>query len=96
LGNPVPQVAVNSAGVVYIADPTNNRVVAQPTSAFGVTTGLNATTVGTGLSGPMGVAVDAASNVYISDTGNNRVVKVTPGGVQTVLGNNVWIAGATC
>jgi sugar lactone lactonase YvrE len=92
---PVPQVAVNSAGTVYIADPTNNRVVAQPTSAFGVPNG-NATTVGTGLSGPMGVAVDAASNVYISDTGNNRVVKVTPGGAQSVLGNYVWIAGATC
>ena len=92
---PVPQVAVNSAGVVYIADPTNNRVVAQPTSAFNVPNGP-ATTVGTGLSGPMGVAVDAASNVYISDTGNNRVVKVTPGGAQSVLGNYVWIAGATC
>ena len=88
--------AVNSAGVVYIADPTNNRVVAQPTSAFGVTTGMNATTVGTGLSGPMGVAVDAANNVYISDTGNNRVLKVTPGGAQSVLGSYVWVPGANC
>jgi sugar lactone lactonase YvrE len=92
----VPQVAVDASGNVYIADPSNNRVVEQPTSAFGVTTGLNATTVGTGLSGPSGVAVDAAGNVYISDTGNNRVVKVTPAGTQSVLGNNVWIAGATC
>jgi sugar lactone lactonase YvrE len=92
----VPQVAVDASGNVYIADPTNNRVVVQPTSAFGVTTGLNATTVGTGLVGPSGVAVDAAGNVYISDTGNNRVVKVTPAGTQSVLGNNVWIAGATC
>jgi sugar lactone lactonase YvrE len=93
---PVPQVAVDASGNVYIADPSNNRVVEQPTSAFGVTTGLNATTVGTGLAGPSGVAVDAAGNVYISDTGNNRVVKVTPAGTQSVLGNNVWVAGATC
>jgi len=92
----VSQVAVDASGNVYIADPSNNRIVEQPTSAFGVTTGLNATTVGTGLSAPSGVAVDAAGNVYISDTGNNRVVKVTPGGTQSVLGANVWVAGATC
>ncbi len=90
------QVAVSANGTVYIADPSNNRVVAQPTSGFDTTTGLNATTIGTGLKAPQGVAVDAAGNVYISDTGNNRVLKVTPNGTQTVIGNNVWISGATC
>ena len=90
------QVAVNAAGTVYIADPSNNRVVVQPTTGFGTTTGMTATTIGTGLKAPQGVAVDAAGNVYISDTGNNRVLKVTPNGTQTVLGNNVWVSGATC
>jgi len=76
----VPAVAVSSNGTVYIADPGNNRIVVQPSG------GGAATTVGTGLKGPMGVAVDATGNVYISDTGNNRIVEVAATGTQTVLG----------
>jgi hypothetical protein len=49
------------------------------------------------LKGPKGVAVGADNTVYISDTGNNRVLKVNPitNAVQ-VLGNYVWVPGATC
>ncbi|MDP9038031.1 MAG: Ig-like domain repeat protein [Acidobacteriota bacterium] len=83
LGNP-GQVAVTQSGTVYIADPTNNRVVVLPA-------GGAQTTVGTGLKSPMGVAVDASGNVYITDTGNNRVVKVPVdgGGSQVTLGGIV-------
>ena len=81
-------IAVSQTGAVYIADPTNNRVVVLPAG------GGAQTTIGTGLKGPIGVAVDTANNVYISDTGNNRVVEVNPiTGAQVNLGNNVWIAG---
>lgn len=77
-------VAHDAAGNVYIADPTNNRVVVTPAG------GGAQTTVGTGLSAPQGVAVDPAGDVYISDTGNNRVVEVLAlGGGQTVLTTNV-------
>jgi sugar lactone lactonase YvrE len=81
-------VAVDSNGTLYIADPGNNQVVVQPAG------GGTATTIGTGLKGPMGVAVDAAGNVYIADTGNNRIVEVAAiTGAQTVLGQ-VLAAGS--
>jgi len=89
-------IAVSQSGAVYIADPSNNRVVALLPANVPPNTSNSQiqTTIGTGLSGPMGVAVDSNSNVYISDTGNNRVLKVNPiTSTQTVLGNNVWISG---
>jgi sugar lactone lactonase YvrE len=86
-------IAVTQSNMLYIADPTNNRVVSCSPAPSCSTQG----TVGTGLKGPMGVATDTAGNVYISDTGNNRVLKVNPvDGTQTVLGNYVWIPGSTC
>jgi sugar lactone lactonase YvrE len=86
-----------SAGYLYIADPTNNRVVSCKLPLLSNNACTAQGTIGTGLSGPMGVATDTAGNVYISDTGNNRVLKVNPvDGTQTVLGNYVWVSGSTC
>jgi sugar lactone lactonase YvrE len=69
---------------VLIADTFNNRVVEVPAG------GGPQTTVGSGLSNPIGVAVDAAGDVYIADTGNHRVVKVPAGGgPQTTVGSEV-------
>ena len=85
-------VAVDAAGVVYIADTLNNAV--RKVSADG---SIN-TFAGTGpagfagdggpatralLSGPTGVAVDGAGNVYIVDAGNQRLRKVAPDGTIT-------------
>jgi sugar lactone lactonase YvrE len=92
-------VAVTSGGTVYIADPSNNRIVVEPAGGGTQTTIGTALTPITGvtpttLSNPMGVALDAANNIYISDTGNNRVLEVNPvTGAGTVLGNNRWISG---
>ena len=81
------QIAVTQQGVMYVTDPTNNRVVVVPTG------GGTQTTVGTGLKSPLGVAVDGNGNVFISDTGNNRVVEVSQAtGAQTVLGG-ILVAG---
>ena len=94
LGN-TAGIAVAQSGTIYIADPSNNRIVienggTQSNLAF---TGVTPAT----LNGPMGVALDSAGNVYISDTGNNRILKVNPlTGVATALGNYVWVPGATC
>ncbi len=87
-------IAVTQSGTIYIADPTNNRIVVEPAGG-GTQSNLTFTGVTPAtLSGPMGVAVDSAANVYISDTGNNRVLKVNPlTGVATVLGNYVWVPG---
>jgi sugar lactone lactonase YvrE len=104
-------VAVTASGIVYIADPANNRIVVEPAgggtqTAIGGTGvsipvsntlyGVTTTTAST-LSGPMGVAVDAANNVYISDTGNNRILKYNPiTKTAAVLGNYLWVPGAIC
>jgi sugar lactone lactonase YvrE len=81
------EIAVTQGGTMYIADPTNNRIVVQPVG------GGTQTTIGTGLKSPLGVAVDASGNVYIADTGNNRIVEVAQAtGAQTVIGN-ILVAG---
>jgi sugar lactone lactonase YvrE len=90
-------VAVSPAGTMYLADPTNNQIVVKPAGNGSQTTLSFTGVTPSTLSGPMGVALDSANNVYISDTGNNRILKVNPvTSVATVLGNYVWIPGASC
>ena len=88
-------VAVTSGGTIYIADPTNNRIVVEPVGGGAQTTITTVTGVTPAtLSGPMGVAVDAANNVYIADTGNNRILEYNPiTASATQLGNYLWIPG---
>ncbi|MFJ8470943.1 hypothetical protein ACIRD5_03280, partial [Kitasatospora sp. NPDC094011] len=89
-------VAVDSAGVVYFSDYSNNRV--RKVTADG----RISTVAGTGAAGfggdggpadkallnyPRGLVVDAAGTLYFSDGGNNRVRKVTADGrISTVAG----------
>jgi sugar lactone lactonase YvrE len=77
-------VAVDSAGDVFIADTGNGRVVevtatgvASVVSTGGLTppSGSGCSTV---LCHPFGVAVDSTEDVYIADTENQRVVEVSP------------------
>jgi hypothetical protein len=102
-------VAVTSTGIVYIADPANNRIVVESAPVGGTQTVIGpsitvsttlygqTTTATSTLSGPMGVAVDAANNVYIADTGNSRILKYNPiTKTATQLGIYLWIPGATC
>ena len=88
-------VAVDSAGNLYIADSSNDRIRK-------VTNGVITTVAGNGtlgfsgdngpaisatLNAPNGVAVDSAGNLYINDCGNYRIRKVTNGVITTVAGN---------
>ncbi|MFI8912908.1 RICIN domain-containing protein [Streptomyces sp. NPDC053513] len=91
------EVAVDSAGNLYIADGNNNRVRKVTTD------GIISTVVGSGVASfsgdggqataarlnlPMGVAVDSAGVLYVSEYHNNRVRKITPDGkISTVAGN---------
>jgi uncharacterized protein (TIGR03437 family) len=89
-------IAIDSAGDLYIADALNNRI-----RKVSASDGMIRTIAGIGTAGfagdttqaatsaislPNGVAVDAEKNVYIADTGNNRVRKIaTATGIITTL-----------
>lgn len=83
LGPGVSGVAVDGEGTVYIADPSNHRIV-QVTAAGGASL-LTLAGITPALSSPQGVGVDAMGNVYIADTGNGRVIQVTTAGVAAVV-----------
>lgn len=95
-------VAADSAGNVYVAEFTGNRV-----RKVDAATGIISTVAGTGEGGyggdggpataallqrPVHVTVDAAGNVFISDQWNHRVRKVTAatGVITTVAGGDQW------
>ncbi len=96
-------VAVNKDGIIYVADPGNNRV--RQIALDGTVT----TIAGTGTAGfsgddgagsaaqldaPVAVAVDKFGVLYIADSGNNRIRKVAlDGTISTVAGTGT--AGST-
>ena len=85
-------IAIDSAGNIFVADYSNNRI-RKVTSAGVVSTlaGNGAAAFADGpatnasFNGPKGVAVDSAGNVYVADFGNNRIrIITTVNGVTTV------------
>ena len=97
-------VAVDSAGNVYVADPDNCTI--RKVSAAGVVTtlagtaGMSGSADGTGAAArfgfrsPSGVAVDSAGNVYVADTSNNTIRKVSAAGVVTTLAGTAGMRGS--
>jgi uncharacterized protein (TIGR03437 family) len=90
-------IALDSAGNLYIADPTNQRI--RKVSNGVITTiagngtegfsGDNGPAFNAQLSGPGGVAVDSAGNVYVTDGGNGRIRLLTPAGSPSINNNGV-------
>jgi uncharacterized protein (TIGR03437 family) len=95
--------AVDSGGVIYIADTNNGRVRSIATSGIistlagngGPFSGDGGAGIGALLNYPSSVALDAAGNIYVADTWNNRVRKLTRAGtITTVAGSgNLGAAG---
>jgi sugar lactone lactonase YvrE len=91
-------VALDTAGNLYIADATNNRIRKVDTNAIITTVAGNAgrgysgdggASISASLYSPSGMVVDGLGNLYIADAGNNRVRKVgTNGIITTVAGTN--------
>ena len=101
LDNP-NSVAVDSAGNLYIADFSNNRIRKVTASSGVITTVAGNGTAGySGDSGqatsaelnqPSRIDLDGSGNIYIADSGNNRIRKVTVGTgvITTVAGNGTY------
>src|SRR6185312_1042546 len=79
LANP-QDVAVDSAGNIYIADTGNNRVRKVVGSA--------STTVAAQLNAPSALAVASGNVLLIADTGNNAIKKLSGSTVTTIAGND--------
>lgn len=88
--------AFDSAGNLYIADSSNNRVREV------LTTGMITTVLGTGAPGatvpnqlnvPTGVAIDNAGNLDVADSANQRIQQLSPSGtIQTLPGAGRGVA----
>jgi uncharacterized protein (TIGR03437 family) len=93
--------AVDTAGNVYVADSSNNRIreisggIITTVAGSGSTgfSGDGGQATSAGLYNPLGVAVDAAGNIFIADSYNNRVREVSKGIITTVAGNGVLAPG---
>ena len=90
-------VAVDSAGNLYIADFPNDRIRKVDTSGIITTVAGNGTAGYSGDGGPATeaslhspnyVTVDSAGNLYISDNGNYRLRKVDTSGIITTVAGN--------
>lgn len=92
-------VAMDSAGNLFIADQRNHRVRKVDANGIISTVAGNGIPVFAGDGGaatdaslhfPVGVEVDSMDNLYIADTYNNRIRKVdTSGTISTVAGNGI-------
>ena len=95
--------AVDSAGVLYIADQ-NNHTIRKVTTAGVVTTlaglpGSSGHVDGIGaaarFASPTGIAVDGAGTVYVSDSSSNTIRKISPAGSVTTVAGTAFAAGSS-
>jgi len=95
-------VAVDSAGVTYVADGVYGTIrkvtTAGVVSTLAGTAGLSGAADGVGpaaaFSNPAGLAIDASGNVLVADTGNHTIRKVTPAGVVSTIAGLAGNPGA--
>lgn len=81
-------VAVDAAGVVYVADASNTRIrrvspggTVATLAGEGVAGYADAAGAEARFSAPRGLAVDAAGWVYVAEYGNSRIRAITPDGL---------------
>jgi DNA-binding beta-propeller fold protein YncE len=93
--------AIDSAGVMYLAD-TGNHTIRRIATDGTVTTvaglaGTSGSTDGTGSAArfnlPRSVAVDGAGTLYVADGANHAIRKITAGGVVTTLAGTLGTSG---
>jgi uncharacterized protein (TIGR03437 family) len=94
-----PASIIFSAGNLYIADSSNQRIrrissdgTITTVAGNGVTgfSGDGGPATGASLAFPLGMAMDSGGNLYFADGNNNRVRRISPAGViTTVAGDGV-------
>jgi outer membrane protein assembly factor BamB len=95
-------VAVDSAGVVFVADQGNGTIrrvspggeVTTLAGSAGNPGSADGTGSGAQFQNPFGVALDGAGNVYVADGSNHTIRKVTAAGVVTTLAGSAGDAGS--
>lgn len=98
-------VAVDSSGVIYVADSGNHvirkiidvetfRTVSTPAGSAGVVGGSDGTGSAASFNQPSAVACDSSGNVFVADTSNNTVRRMTPAGVVTTVAGSAGLVGS--
>jgi streptogramin lyase len=99
--NQPSDVAVDTAGNVFVTDYANNTIrkitPARVVSTYAGMAGQSGTNDGTGVSArfnsPYDLVVDGAGNVYVSDTASFTIRKITPGKVVSTLAGQAGMPG---
>jgi sugar lactone lactonase YvrE len=95
-------VAVDAAGIVYVADTANNTlrrvtpdgVVTTLAGSAGLAGTTNATGASARFNAPSGVAVDAFGSIYVADTLNHTIRKVSATGSVSTFAGSAGTAGS--
>ncbi len=95
-------VAVDSAGMVYVADGSNTIRTITPGGAVTTLAGLAGSpgaVDGTGsaarFNAPSGIAVDSTGTLYVADNASHTIRKIAPGGIVTTLAGLAGSFGST-
>jgi len=95
-------VAVDSAGNVFVSDSANGTI-RKITPAGVVTTylgysgpgGVTPSVGGVALGGPTSLAIDGADNLYVADSGAEVILRITPAGAVTTIAGQRYSSGTT-